>query len=341
MNDDDSDLSMGGPKRTRKDSRRSTVDDDSDNVSGSGSEDDSDFEKAEDWEVDVVENPDTVQVDLELFNMEGDDYFAVKNFLVPLLDGLVWGASDIAHHLADDMSAHIGTTVRVDGGREPYGILTVLNLHRTAGMEATRQIVRFLLSRITHKAQKQQLKQLLESKSPLGLLLNERVINVPAQIAPPLHMGFWEELEEAAQLEVANGSRALYFDFEHYVMITTVLEVIAGDAPGPRGKQSRGADRSIEYLKPEDEVYCRNSTFAFSYPVTGTKHGRWTMGGTVRERKVIVLWHKSAIPNILAQLSQLASNPDLYHSESPIITSDDGPFVNPLLEDSAASSSGF
>ena len=320
-----------GSKRSR--SRGSSTLDDGEPIDDDHDDDDNDdeFEPEDDWQVQVLDNPEQIQVDLELFNLEADDYFSVKHFLVPLLEGASWDASDMAQHIADHMSPKIGTTIRVDGGREPYGFLSVVNLHRTAHLPCTRQIVRFMLDKITNKSQNQQLRHILESKNALGLVLNERVVNVPGQIAPPLHLGFWEEVEEAAELEQNNGE-APYFDFEYYIMITTVAESISDDSELPRGKKIRDASKQIDFLKPEDEVYTKNSTFAFSYPVTNTKHGKWTMGGTIKSRKVIILWHKSALPNIISQLSELSTNPSLFHPDSPPLAADDE-FVNPLNDE--------
>lgn len=321
-------------KRGKRGSRSREEEDDDDDFQQLG--DDSSDEGGsgdESYEVQTLAEPEQIQVDLELFNMESDDYFTVKHFLTNYLDGRAWLASDVARHLSDEMGAYIGSTIRIDGGRDPYGFLTVWNLHCTAHLAATREAVSFILSKVTQGSHNQQLKHILGGSEHMALLLNERMVNVPGQIAPPLHLGFWEELEEAAEEEIKRGEAKPYFNIEYYLLMTSIFEETSGDIPAHRSKKKGKPDDDIQYFKPEEEVYVRNSRFAFSYPLPKGKHGRWTIGGDVKERRLIVLIHKSAVPKIIEEMKEFARDPDFYRTRGAALDTTD-PFVNPCAEES-------
>ncbi len=53
------------------------------------------------------------------------------------------------------------------------------------------------------KEKKEQIEKLFnDSSKGLGLILNERMINIPPELAPPLHKMLYEEMENAVEEEV-------------------------------------------------------------------------------------------------------------------------------------------
>jgi protein BCP1 len=72
--------------------------------------------------------------------------------------------------------------------------------------EPVKQIVRFLRSRCKkdeHTAQK--LGAVLEGKKGrTGLIVSERLINVPLDLAPPLYQGLFDEINWATEDEVSH-----------------------------------------------------------------------------------------------------------------------------------------
>lgn len=64
-----------------------------------------------------------------------------------------------------------------------------------------KDIKEFLLNKISDQSKRNELLKMLENEK-VGLLLNERMVNIPPQISPPLHKGLFEELASARQKTV-------------------------------------------------------------------------------------------------------------------------------------------
>lgn len=70
-----------------------------------------------------------VQVDFAFFDPEEIDYHAIKNFLLPFLEGQAFSAGDLAD-LIIKQNEYVGTVVKVEGEDETYGFVSVVNLHK-------------------------------------------------------------------------------------------------------------------------------------------------------------------------------------------------------------------
>lgn len=140
-----------------------------------------------------------------------------------------------------------------------------------------------------------------------GLIVNERLINCPPQLAPPLLQALLDEVAWATEDEPTQERRES-FKFERYIMVTRVysdpLPAGAGDGAGPsqgaqqqqqrrRQPQQRqdagsmpppaprkrsspppGAEPVLVYVRPEDEFMHRAASLSFTFPVEGRAVGR-------------------------------------------------------------------
>lgn len=70
-----------------------------------------------------------VQVDFAFFDPEEIDFHAIKNFLLPYLEGQTFNASELAD-LIIAQNEYVGTVVKVEGEDETYGFVSVINLHK-------------------------------------------------------------------------------------------------------------------------------------------------------------------------------------------------------------------
>jgi protein BCP1 len=105
----------------------------------------------------------------------------------------------------------------------------------------------------------------------VGLVLSERLINVPTEIVPPLYTMLQEEIQWA----VDEGEP---YKFTHYLVLSktytevaSTLDVVQDDRPQKKKKaKSHGEGGSSEtfYFHPEDEVLARYATAVGSYPYT-------------------------------------------------------------------------
>lgn len=86
------------------------------------------------------------------------------------------------------------------------------NEHIFQDLEAIKQLRQYVLQRCPQDGSKQKLESLFNNeREAFGLLLNERMVNMPPEVAPHLLMNFLEDLKWAVENEVsscrgANGS---------------------------------------------------------------------------------------------------------------------------------------
>lgn len=167
-----------------------------------------------------------VDVDFEFFNPNPKvDYIALKRLLQQLFH------ADAAlfqlHELADLILSQplIGSTIKTDGiESDPLAFLTVLNLHthkvkpffRLGNLltelvqdhPSIRAIVQYLLQKISPDAAfASTLQSLLRNEdSHVGLIIGERVYNMPPQVMPPMYRMLQDEIgwavDEASKLTV-------------------------------------------------------------------------------------------------------------------------------------------
>mmetsp|Transcript_1817 Transcript_1817/g.2603 ORF Transcript_1817/g.2603 Transcript_1817/m.2603 type:complete len:325 (+) Transcript_1817:65-1039(+) len=269
------------------------------------------------YNVDQANSAFELNVSFEIHNVAKDDFFSIKHHLMNYLDGQAWLASELADYVS--ALTDIGSTIRVEDNKEAFGFISVVNLFRASKLASVKQVVGFMLGKITDKTQHDRLATLLDYKptqgkerNSIGLILNERMINIPPQLIPPLHTSFFEEIEEAYKEETTAGgssssssAKLPYFDFEYYLFMTTVYE------ESNTAKKSRDSKRTkhmsgeqIYYKKFEDEAYLEESEFAFSYPIVreNKTSARWSLAGQIAERRVIALVHHTKVPKILAKI---------------------------------------
>lgn len=170
----------------------------------------------------------------------------------------------------------LGSTVKCDGNEsDPYAFLTVLNMHQHRDVTVMAQLRDYLLARAT-KAQgntdvKQQLEQLLSSKSKaqVGLILTERLINMPHQIVPPMYNMLQEEIQWA-------NDEGEPYQFTHYLIISKTYAEVASqlDAedsrPQKKKKAGSGGGPEVFLFHPEDEILQKHALascgFDYSQP---------------------------------------------------------------------------
>ena len=86
----------------------------------------------------------------------------------------------------------------------------------------------------------------------VGLILTERLINVPAEVVPPMYTMLLEEVQWALEEKEP-------FDFSHYLILSkTYIEVASRlDEERVRPKKKKRFENTVEsfFFHPEDEVF--------------------------------------------------------------------------------------
>lgn len=176
----------------------------------------------------------------------------------------------------------LGSTVKVDGNEtDPYAFLTVLNLHehKVGGFSsllrtmcltnrkehpAVRKLVDYLVDRAATTPDLAPLGDLLKSSdtTQVGLVLTERLINIPADVVPPMYKMLEEEISWALEEKEP-------YNFTHYLVISKTYQEVESNFDHESGKihkrkkQKSGTNNnsvpSIFYFHPEDEVLQRHA----------------------------------------------------------------------------------
>lgn len=161
----------------------------------------------------------------------------------------------------------MGSTVKVDGNEtDAYAFLSVINLQQHASNPAVSKVTDYLRAKAASTPTLAPLAALL-AQSPLasiGLILTERLINVPSEVVPPMYSMLLEEIEWAI-------AEAEPYAFTHYVILSKTYSEVASkldaedDRPKKKSKAAKSGKDNLFYFHPEDEVFERSALCAGSF----------------------------------------------------------------------------
>jgi protein BCP1 len=119
---------------------------------------------------------------------------------------------------------------------EVFGLATIVRLRET---EVADQIVRHLTRSVAASDPRGQLSRLLSptSEADVGLIISERIINMPPQISVPLYQTLSNEVRKAK-------AKNLPFNFSHYLIVSKIM------VPSEASR-----DATVLYNNAEEEVF--------------------------------------------------------------------------------------
>lgn len=201
---------------------------------------------------DDQEEQEIVDVDFDFYDPTEIDFHAIKNLLRQLLDSDCdsFELSTFADIILDSTSSR-GTTVKVDGEEtDPYALLSIVDLNKHKEKPAMKTLMEYLISKTSKKPEfNRKLRQLLasSSKSKIGLVFSERMINMPVEIMPPMYkLTTSTENENACQ-------------FDYYLVISKAFTEeesqldLEDKRPAKRGKFQNPKETYLFHT--EDEVF--------------------------------------------------------------------------------------
>lgn len=184
-----------------------------------------------------------------------------------------------------------------------FGITTAINISKSNSAGCIEGIRQHLLTKCatgTIDASRQLFANVLnDSTNKIGLIIHERFINIPAQIAVPL----LENL--AAEIDVACNSQNMEkFQFTHYVMIVKFNRKI--------GKGSKKGQIEDILTNDEEEVLDEfaDAQFEFSaaHETDSTISGNWTESdATLIPHRKIVLFEATKLSSIIDSITEFIS----------------------------------
>jgi protein BCP1 len=208
---------------------------------------------------------DTVNVDFELFNYDPQiDFHGVKTLLRQLFDtdAQLFDLSGLSDLIVEQNT--IGSTCKVDDkANDAYAFLTVLNLHEHRAKPPVAQLIEYLTARAkTDDGLAGAVPELLASGKHVGLVLAERLLNMPAEVIPPMWTCMIDEIEAAVEDKEP-------YEFSHYLVVSRTYREVASSLDQSERRQKKAREEtSLQYFHPEDEEMRKHAAASGTYDFT-------------------------------------------------------------------------
>ncbi|KAI2621268.1 p21-C-terminal region-binding protein-domain-containing protein [Hypoxylon sp. NC1633] len=253
---------------------------------------------------------DMVNVDFEWFNFDPEiDFHGTKSLLRQLfdVDATLFDISGLADLILSQPT--IGSTVKVDSKEtDAYAFLTALNLHEHREKKPIADLTRYISDKAKTNKALAVIPELLSSGKQVGLVLSERLINMPSEISPPMYTMLIDEIEAAVEDKEP-------YEFSHYLIISKTYHEIESTLDVEERRRKKGKqDTTLLYFHPEDEVLQKHAAAHGSYDFTkmdeaiaDSKRAFQEMG--VMPRGFIILIEASRFADAAKAVSEYLSPP--------------------------------
>ncbi|XP_077282472.1 protein BCCIP homolog isoform X2 [Temnothorax americanus] len=257
---------MAAPVKKRE-IRQKLPDDDENDVSSSNED--------EEYEI-PNEQGIELQVEFEGRNPQDPDYHGIKTLLRQLflkahID--LGGLTDLIisqNHVGSVIKQSEETDESEDEDNDindVFGITTVINVsdkQNVLCIQQLRDLLKQLADEHATDAVNTMIKNVLENDSAqLGLLINERFVNIPAKISVPLLENLISELKRAT-------SKNMPFNFSYYILICKLYKTEdkkAGKKTKNKNKNAGNEPVSILWSNAEEEIFAEEAIVSFEFSV--------------------------------------------------------------------------
>lgn len=207
-----------------------------------------------------------VNVDFEWFNFDPEiDFHGVKGLLRQLfdVDSTLFDMSALTDIILENQT--IGSTVKVDSkANDAYAFLTALNLREHKDKKPVSDLINYLSTKATQSGSEDLAKTIPKvlAEGHVGLVLGERLINMPAEISPPMYSMLIDEVEAAVEDKEP-------YDFTHYLVVSKTYNEVQSILDGETQKRKKAKEESpLYHFHPEDEILQKHAVVYGSFPFT-------------------------------------------------------------------------
>jgi len=250
-----------------------------------------------------------IQVEFEARSPEGEDFHGIKRLLQQLfLRSSVVDCSKLTDSILAQRG--IGSVIKqsipeelegddiTDDPNEVYAISTVVNLAEKT-RESISSLRRFILEQTAKGNDRQVLQYVTDLlKGSVGFLINERFINIPAQITVPLLETLVTEMRKARD-------RNLPYDFQHYIMISKLYKT-KNLTTGVNGATTE--NQAVVFSNPEEELIVGESELCIDYDVSSESNndvgGNWTDGVEMIPWRRIVVFRAEKLDGLIRSVRE-------------------------------------
>ncbi|KAF6210043.1 hypothetical protein GE061_015799 [Apolygus lucorum] len=214
-----------------------------------------------------------VEIDFEGRSPIDADFFGIKQLLQQLflkahlnvgeLTELIIGQNNIGCVVkqsdAEELTAE-DDDESDDGLMEVFGVTSVINLSSKREHEVIGQL-RTLLSELASEHASTEVASTVKAAlddpgKPLGLIINERYVNIPCQISVPLLDSLSKEITKAKE-------KSLPYDFSYYLFICKLHKT---EKPSKKKKNKQPTEETL-WSNPEEEIIDQSTDLKFEFPV--------------------------------------------------------------------------
>nr|XP_023024637.1 protein BCCIP homolog [Leptinotarsa decemlineata] len=223
-----------------------------------------------------------VMVDFEGRNIEADDYQAITEFLRQLFLNALVEISNMADLIIAQYG--VGTALKqafsdedddddMSGERPVFGISTLLNLNlqkKAPCVQKFRTLLEELCDQYADSQNQAIIKEIMTDDN-VGLLINERFVNIPPLVSVPMLNSLKGHIDKMKKKHPS-------YNFAYYIMIC---------------KTYRSKDSDVEiFCNAEEEYFCEEACASFQFKVQDALMGNCDVitedQEAVRYRKVII-----------------------------------------------------
>jgi len=192
---------------------------------------------------------------------------------------------------------------------DTFGFISVINLHKYSTLQCIQQIKKFTLDNCDEE-QKEKLNRLYEdTEHPFGLIICERVLNLPLQLSYYINLALFDEIKWAHEDE-PTPEECESFMFKNYIVITKVFQDT--EETNKNKKSTIGNPKTLAIPKPkkqktsnifyhykvEDEFYKSECDFHYTFPLVETTR----CDSSVKDFGMVIIVESSKSDSILKQL---------------------------------------
>ncbi|NXG82315.1 BCCIP protein, partial [Stercorarius parasiticus] len=259
-----------------------------------------------------------VNIEFEAHSISDNDYNGIKKLLQQLFLKAPVNTAELTDILIQQN--HIGSIIKQaevqedssdddEDDDEVFGFISCLNLTERKGTQCAEQIKELILSRCEKSCEQhvvEHLNKLLnDSTKPVGLLLSERFINVPPQIALPMHQQLQKELTEAQRTNKPCGK--CYY----YLLISkTFTEATKSSSKRRQGRNQQKEE--LMFANAEEEFFYEKALLKFNYSVQEESDtclgGRWSFDDVpMKPLRTVMIVPADGINDIMDKLKDYLS----------------------------------
>ena len=221
-------------------------------------------EEMEEIRMDVGQNNEIVNVEFTFSNIVEENFHSLRSLLKPIFEFQDVNIGDIVD-LMLFQHEDVGTTIKTD--TDVFGVFSYIPLNYYKAQPNHNKVIekleKFLLEKFTKGIADQNLlhnvKDVLANKK-IGLVINERAINMPQETIPPAMGMITKEIRECKDFDGYDGR----YELDYMIVISKFVKLLEKE----KGKKrNTGTSDDVAYYKFETPLFIKKAFASVEYKI--------------------------------------------------------------------------